>query len=30
MSHHGTILRTGIACKKFPLEKSIEFDMALK
>ena len=28
--NHGTIIRTGITCKKIPLEKSIEFDMALK
>ena len=25
---HGTIIRTGIACKKIPLYKSIEFSMA--
>ena len=27
---HGTIIRTGITCKKIPLEKSIEFGIALK
>ena len=29
-SKHGTIIQTGITCKKIPLLKSIEFDMALK
>ena len=29
-SNHGTIIRTGITCKKIPLQKSIEFAMALK
>ena len=28
--HHGTIIRTGIACKKILLQKSIEFDIPLK
>ena len=28
--HHGTIIRTEITCKKFPLLKSVEFGMALK
>ena len=28
--YHGTIMRTGITCKKTPLQKSIEFSMALK
>ena len=27
---HGTIIRTGITCKKIPLQKSIEFGMVLK
>ena len=27
---HGTIMRTGITCKKIPLSKSIEFGIALK
>ena len=27
---HGTITRTGITCKKIPLQKFIEFGMALK
>ena len=27
---HGTIIRTEIICKKIPLQKSIEFGMALK
>ena len=27
---HGTIIQTGITCKKIPLKKSIEFGMALK
>ena len=29
-SNHGTIMRTGITCKKIPLQKSIEFGMGLK
>ena len=28
--YHRTIIRTGITCKKIPLQKSIEFGMALK
>ena len=28
--NHGTIIRTGTTCKKIPLQKSIEFGMALK
>ena len=28
--NHGTIIRTGITCKKIPLQNSIEFGMALK
>ena len=28
--NHGIITRTGITCKKIPLQKSIEFGMALK
>ena len=27
---HGTKIRSGITCKKIPIKKSIEFDMALK
>ena len=30
MLYHGTIIRTGIKCKKIPLQKSIEFGMVLK
>ena len=30
MQKHGTIIRTGTTCKKVPLQKSIEFGMALK
>ena len=30
MLSHGTIIRTGITCKKIPLQRPIEFGMTLK
>ena len=30
LTNHGTLIGTGIKCKKIPLLKSIEFGMALK
>ena len=29
-TNHATIVQTGVTCKKIPLQKSIEFGMALK